>query len=58
MLKAMESLQVFNRSTGLNTSLLLDGHGSHFELNFLEYINSNETKWDCCIGLPYGTSYW
>jgi len=58
MLKAMDSLQVFDRSTGLNPFLLLDGHGSRFELDFLEYINSTETKWDCCIGLPYGTSYW
>jgi hypothetical protein len=27
-------------------------------LDFLQYINSVETKWECCIGLPYGTSYW
>jgi hypothetical protein len=44
MLKAMDSLQVFDRSTGLNPFLLLDGHGSHFELDFLEYINCNKTQ--------------
>jgi hypothetical protein len=46
MLKAMDDLQVFDRSTGLNPFLLLDGHRSHFELDFLEYINCNETKWE------------
>ncbi len=56
MLKAMDDLQVFDHSTGLNPFLLLDGHGSCFELDFLEYINCNEAKRDCCIALPYGTS--
>jgi hypothetical protein len=27
-------------------------------LEYLEYINSHDHKWECCIGLPYGTSYW
>jgi hypothetical protein len=27
-------------------------------LEFLEYINTTEHKWNCCIGLPYGMSYW
>jgi len=57
MLKYIEDKQVFNRSTGLNPFLLLDGHGSHFELEFLEYINCKESKWEVNIGLPYGTSY-
>jgi hypothetical protein len=59
MLKYIDDLQVFDRSTtGLNPFLLLDGHGSRFELQFLEYINREETKWHVNIGLPYGTSYW
>jgi hypothetical protein len=37
---------------------LLDGHGSHFELEFQEYTNYKETKWEVNIGLSYGTSYW
>jgi hypothetical protein len=36
----------------------LDGHGSRFDLEFLECINSEEIKWHVNIGLPYGTSYW
>jgi hypothetical protein len=58
MLQAIDSCQVFDRTTGLSPFLLLDGHGSRFELEFLEYINTAEHKWNCCIGLPYGTSYW
>jgi hypothetical protein len=58
MLKYIDDEQVFDRSTGLNPFLLLDGHGSRFELEFLEYINCKESKWEVNIGLPYGTSYW
>jgi len=58
MLSYIDTKEVFNRSTGLNPFLLLDGHGSRFDLEFLEYINSEETKWHVNIGLPYGTSYW
>ena len=59
MLKYIDDLQVFDRTTtGLNPFLLLDGHGSRFELDFLEYINREETKWVVNIGLPHGTSYW
>jgi hypothetical protein len=49
---------VFDRSTGLNPFLLLDGHGSPFDLEFLEYVMAADTKWHVEKGLPYGTSYW
>jgi hypothetical protein len=42
----------------INPFLLLDGHASRFDLIFLQYINQPETKWNCSIGLPSGTSYW
>ncbi len=58
MLKTIDGLKVFHQSTGLNPFLLLDGHESCFELEFLEYVNSAYTKWDCCIGLPYGMFCW
>ena len=38
--------------------LLLDGHGSHFRLPFLEYINDDQHKRTVCIGIPYGTNLW
>jgi len=58
MLMAIDQQNVFDCTTSLNPFLLLDGHGSQFELEFLSYIHSEDTKWDVCIGLPYGTSYW
>ena len=58
MLQAINSLKVFDCTTCLNPFLLLDGHGSHFESDFLEYINTVEHKLNCCIGLSYGILYW
>ncbi len=50
--------EVFDRTMGLRPFLILDGHGSRFDLEFLEYINAEETKWNVDLGLPYGTPYW
>jgi hypothetical protein len=59
MLLCLDSLQVFDReTTGLDPFLILDGHGSRFDIKFLEYIKARPTKWNVNIGLPYGTSYW
>jgi hypothetical protein len=56
MLAYLDSLDLFDRSTEINPFLILDGHGSRFEFDFLEYINKNEHKWNVNIGLHYGTS--
>jgi hypothetical protein len=58
MLQYMDKLVLFDRSDGIPPFLLLDGHGSRFELPFLEYIMNKEHEWKVCIGVPYGTSYW
>jgi hypothetical protein len=58
MLRYIDEKEVFDHTTGLAPFLLLDGHGSRFELEFSEYINSDDTRWSVNIGLPYGTSYW
>ena len=39
MLSAIDKAKVFDRSVGLNPFLLLDGHNSRFELEFLQYIH-------------------
>jgi hypothetical protein len=49
---------IFDCTNRLAPFLLLDGHGSRFKLEILEYINCSETKWSVNIGFPYGTSYW
>jgi hypothetical protein len=38
--------------------LLLDGHGSRFDIDFLDYIAKKETEWCVLIGVPYGTHLW
>ena len=58
MLKHMDDCCVFDRTDGVLPFLLLYGHGSRFELPFLEYINDVAHKWQLCIGVPYGTSFW
>ena len=56
----IDSLEIYDedRKNGLTPFALLDGHQSRFDLGFLRYINSPDTKWNVCIGVPYGTSIW
>ena len=38
--------------------LLVDGHGSRFDLDFLQYICDENNKWTVIFGVPYETSLW
>jgi hypothetical protein len=58
MLGVLDNSGVFNHEDGSTPFLLLDGHHSRFGLPFLKYIHSDEHKWTCCIGVPYGTHLW
>ena len=58
ILKTLDTLEIFDRSTGITPLLLLDGHGSRMELPFLQYINDPLHLWRALIGVPYGTSLW
>ena len=60
ILRHLDHLQVFkeDRNDGYIPFILLDGHQSRFELEFLRYINNPNTRWNACIGVPYGTSLW
>jgi hypothetical protein len=58
MLAKMDEHSLFDRSAGINPSLLYDGHGSRFEKPFLKYTLESDKHWTCCIGVPYGTSVW
>jgi hypothetical protein len=59
MLKKMDEADVFKRSIdGISPFLILDGHGSRFEMPFLKYILDEEHIWNVCVGVPYGTSFW
>ena len=58
MLKYMDDLELFPRTDTLVPFLLMDGHGSRFELEFLQCINNKDHEWNVCIGVPYGTHLW
>jgi len=57
IIKYLDSNLNFNHSECM-PFLLLDGHGSCFELPFLDYMNDERTKWSVSIGVPYGTNLW
>ena len=58
ILREIDYLQVFDQPGGKKPFLLLDGHGSRFELPFLWYITDEAHEWVCYIGVPYGTAVW
>jgi hypothetical protein len=58
MLKYTDKINIFDCSDGVSPFLLLDDHGSRFELPFLEYITNEAHNWMGCIGVPYATCYW
>ena len=58
MLQTVDKIGVFDQTDRAPHFLILDGHGSIFDLLFLQYINTAATKLNVCIGVPYGTSYW
>ena len=38
--------------------MLVDGNGSTFALECLQYIRDENHKWDVIFGVPYGTLLW
>ena len=59
MLERMDSFNLFPRIPGGPLPfLLLDGHGSRLQLQFLRYTNDPDHPWIVCLGLPNGTALW
>ena len=58
--RRLDEIKLFdnNRRLGVAPFVMLDGHGSRFHLEFLEYINDPKHKWNVCLGVPYGTALW
>jgi hypothetical protein len=58
--QTLDDLELFkkDRKEGKIPFMLLDGHQSRFDLDFLRYINTYPNKWNACIGVPYGTALW
>ncbi len=56
--RTLDKLNIFSREEGIRPFVLLDGHSTRFDIEFLEYINDSKHRWSVCIGVPYGTSLW
>ena len=56
----LDALKIFeqDRKEGRIPFMLLDGHQSRFDIDFLKYINDDAHEWAVCIGVPYGTAFW
>jgi hypothetical protein len=56
--ETIDILQLFHedRINGLCPFLLLDGHHTCSDINFLSYMNNPAHRWSVYIGVPYGTS--
>jgi hypothetical protein len=56
MLQKIDSYKVFDedRANGVHPILLIDGHGSSFEVPLLQYTLSEIHNWYACIGTPWG----
>jgi hypothetical protein len=56
--RTIDDAKIFEQTPGGPVPfLLLDGHHSHLEVPFLDYI-FNDHKWFVCIGVPYAMHYW
>jgi hypothetical protein len=38
--------------------LIVDGHQSRLDPQFVDYINDKGHKWKVCLGVPYATTLW
>ena len=51
-------LEIFYLSSGISPTLLLVGHGNHFQMPFLQYVNDHAHLWAVLIRVSYVTSLW
>ena len=60
ILRHLDALGVYNttRAAGRKPFVLVDGHQSRFDLDFLQYIRDEDHCWSVCFGVPYGTHLW
>ena len=58
--RRLDDLKIYDedRRQGRIPFVLLDGHQSRFDVNFLCYINDDNHRWNVTLGVPYGTALW
>ena len=52
--RKLYSFNLYNdiHQSGIAPFVLLDIHGLHFEIEFLEYVNCKEHLWNVCLSMP------
>jgi hypothetical protein len=52
--QTLDTIKLFDeaRTKGRRPFVLLDGHSSRFNLEFLAYMNDNSHRWSVYIGIP------
>jgi hypothetical protein len=59
ILRTLDDLDVFPRVPGGPVPMLIiDGHESRLDPEFLTYINDPDHIWKVCLGVPYATNFW
>ena len=59
ILTYFDSINLFPRLPGGPTPfLVVDGHQSRLDPDFIEYINDKRHRWVVCFGVPYATTLW
>ena len=58
ILATLDHIKCVDRSNGKKPFLLVDDHGSQFQLDFLKYVIDPSHEWVVVIGVPYGTALW
>jgi hypothetical protein len=58
MLQYMEKLEVFDPSEGVPPMVILDGHNSRFDSEYLDYCNDDEHLWTPMLGVSYASNMW
>jgi hypothetical protein len=53
--KHIDEIELYDRSNGLHPFMLMDGHRSDFDLEFVNYVNDDTHPWTICCGLPRDT---
>ena len=54
--REMDDRKMFDRTEGRIHFVLLDGHGYHMALEFMQHANDPQNIWTVYIGVPHDTS--
>ena len=59
ILDTFDKMNLFPRlDGGPIPMMIIDGHQSRLDPQFIEYINDKGHRWKVCLGVPYATSLW